>query len=345
VADHDNGYKRLFSHPEMVADLLRGFVREEWVRRLDFSTLERVSGSYVTPKLGSRESDVVWRVLWEGDRWLYVYLLMEFQSTVDPHMALRVMVYVGLLYQGLLQQGQIAPGGKLPPVLPLVLYNGHTPWGAAREVADLVEEVPGGLEQYRPSLRYCLLDEGRIADSELELLRNLAAALFRLEKSRGPGDIDRVVAALNDWLREPGLEELRRSFAAWVMKVLLPARVPGVVIPQVEDLQEVRSMLAESVMDWTRQWKQEGLEEGRKEGREEGHKEGREEGHKEGREEGRKEVREELRKTLLRNLEARFGPLPDEAWRRVEAISSFQELAELGFRAGAASSLTELGLI
>jgi len=88
VAEHDNGYKRLFSHPEMVADLLRGFVREDWVQDLDFSTLERVSGSYVTPKLRSRESDVVWRVRWEQDRWLYVYLLIEFQSTVDPFMAL-----------------------------------------------------------------------------------------------------------------------------------------------------------------------------------------------------------------------------------------------------------------
>ena len=71
MADHDNGYKRLFSHPEMVADLLRGFVREEWVRDLDFSTLERVSGTYVTPGLQGRESDVVWRVRWERDRWLW----------------------------------------------------------------------------------------------------------------------------------------------------------------------------------------------------------------------------------------------------------------------------------
>jgi hypothetical protein len=34
VADHDNSYKLLFSHAEMVADLLRGFIREDWVRRL-----------------------------------------------------------------------------------------------------------------------------------------------------------------------------------------------------------------------------------------------------------------------------------------------------------------------
>ena len=146
MAEHDNGYKRLFSHPEMVADLLRGFVREDWVRDLDFSTLERVSGGYVTPKLRSRESDVVWRVRWKGGDWLYVYLLMEFQSTVDPFMALRMMVYLGLLYQDLLQQRQLTRSGKLPPVLPLVLYNGPGPWGAVRELAELIEMVPGGLE-------------------------------------------------------------------------------------------------------------------------------------------------------------------------------------------------------
>src|SRR6202012_2622766 len=113
---------------------------------------------YVTPPMSTRESAVVWRLRWKGGRHvLYVYLLMEFQSTVDSSMALRMMVYVGLLYQDLLKRGEITPSGKLPPILPLVLYNGHALWGAAREIAELIEEVPGGLEKYRPQLRYCLL--------------------------------------------------------------------------------------------------------------------------------------------------------------------------------------------
>jgi hypothetical protein len=32
-----------------------------------------------------------------------VYLLLEFQSTVDPFMAVRIMVYLGLLYQDLIK--------------------------------------------------------------------------------------------------------------------------------------------------------------------------------------------------------------------------------------------------
>lgn len=328
MADHDRGYKRLFSHPEMVADLLRDFVHEDWVRDLDFSTLEMVPGSYVTRKLRRRESDVVWRVRRGQDPWLYIYLLVEFQSTIDPFMALRMMVYLGLLYQDLVKRRELNSSGRLPPVLPLVLYNGRAPWNAVQEVSELIEQVPGGLERYRPRLRYCLLDEMRIADSELESLRNVAAALFRLEKSRGPEDVDGVLAALLEWLREPDLAELRRSFAAYLSEVLLPDRVPGVAIPRVADLQEVKSMLAERVTEWTHQWKQEGLEEGRKEGRNE----------------GRNEALESARGVLLRDLERRFGPLPEGVRRRVEAIASIEDLTEFTLRAGAAPSLEALSI-
>ncbi len=55
--DHDVSYKTLFSHPQMVADLLQGFVREPWVAEADFTTLEKVSGSYVSDDLRQREDD------------------------------------------------------------------------------------------------------------------------------------------------------------------------------------------------------------------------------------------------------------------------------------------------
>ncbi len=40
--DHDHSYKLLFSHPEMVADLLRGFVLEDWVKDFDFDNLNEL---------------------------------------------------------------------------------------------------------------------------------------------------------------------------------------------------------------------------------------------------------------------------------------------------------------
>jgi hypothetical protein len=38
--NHDHAYKLLFSHADMVADLLRGFVREDWVAQQDLKTTE-----------------------------------------------------------------------------------------------------------------------------------------------------------------------------------------------------------------------------------------------------------------------------------------------------------------
>ncbi len=45
--EHDSGYRYLFSAPEMVRDLILGFVPDEWLHSLDYSTLERVDGSYI----------------------------------------------------------------------------------------------------------------------------------------------------------------------------------------------------------------------------------------------------------------------------------------------------------
>jgi hypothetical protein len=43
---HDESYKLLFSHPQMVEDLLRGFVHEPWVAGLDFKILVRLVGQH-----------------------------------------------------------------------------------------------------------------------------------------------------------------------------------------------------------------------------------------------------------------------------------------------------------
>lgn len=68
------------------------------------------------------------------------------------------MSYLGLFYQDLIRQKAFTPGGKLPPVLPIVLYNGETHWNAALDIGELVETMNGGLERYCPQLHYLLLD-------------------------------------------------------------------------------------------------------------------------------------------------------------------------------------------
>jgi hypothetical protein len=150
----------------------------------------------------------------------------------------------------------------------VVLYNGEKRWDAATELKDLIVKVPGGLEKYLPSLNYLLLDEGAFDAKELSPLKNLVAAIFRLENSTTREDIIDVINNLIEWLTTPEQTRLRRSFTIWIKRVLLPAENFEQSIPHINDLAEIKTMLAQRVSEWTQQWKQQGWLEGMEKGME-----------------------------------------------------------------------------
>ena len=338
---HDAAYKDLFSHPRMVADLLRGFAAGQWSDELDYETLEKMPAEFVSKDLRRRQVDTVWRVRFRN-RWLYVLVLLEFQSTVDPYMAVRMLVYTGLLYQDLIRRDELGPDGELPPVLPIVLYNGRARWTAALDIGQMMAPVGEDLSRYQPSLRYFLLDEGKYRDDDLPW-RNLVSAVVRLENSRTPAELKRAVDALTEWLGGPGEDELKRSFGEWIRQVLMPSRFASEGLPPRPQLEEVRTMLAERVEEWfeeaRKQGHAQGVKEGREEGREEGRKEGREEGREEGRKEGREEgiergterIRAEERALLCRQAARKFG---DETAERLsgllDGLTAPGQLVEIG---------------
>jgi len=306
----------------MVTDLIRGFVREDWTEGLDFSTLERASAGGVSHDLREREDDIIWRLRW-GEGWLYVYLLLEFQSTVDRFMAVRIMTYIGLLYQDLIAADKVPPGEPLPPVLPIVLYNGSQRWWAKTELAALQEPgLPTRLAAWQPRVRYVLLEERAYPDGELAAQHNLVAALFQLENSHTPQDLQRIVAKLVEWLQTPEQSGLRRAFVVWLKRVLLPARIPGTEIPDIIELQEMQTMLAERVKTWTEDWKEQGIQEGIQQGLQQGLQLG--------------------EATLLqRLLLRRFGSLPAWVERHLQAADQAQ-LEGWGDRVLEAESLEDV---
>ncbi len=261
---NDGSYKNLFSHPEMVESLIRDFVPEDWVHDLDFSTLEKQNGSYVTDDLRQRHDDIIWRVKCK-DQWFYVYLLIEFQSTVDPWMAVRIMTYVGLLYQDLIK-AEVKNGEPLPPVFPLVLYNGPGAWNARQEIAELIAPTSSVLAKYRPCLRYFLVDEGRVPREKLQG-DSPAAHLVRMERSDAPEDLRKAIRSFSDTYGGHQYLGLRRALTVWIRRVLLNRLIPQEPLPELIDLEEVEAMLAERVTEWTQKWKMEGEAKGRMEGR------------------------------------------------------------------------------
>ncbi|MBF5057704.1 putative transposase [Alcanivorax sp. 521-1] len=330
--EHDTIYKLLFSHERMIRELLLGFLPESWLAELDLASLEKMNGSYVSDDLRGRHGDAVWRIRW-ADEWLYVYLLLEFQSSVDRYMALRVMVYTGLLHQDLIRRGALGADHKLPVVLPVVLYNGEPRWRAPTDVRALVQAPPEGLERFQPDQAFLLIDEGAYSDDVRQPVNNLVAALFRLEHHRSSDEVAGLLQLLVKWLSGPEQADLRRSYLEWLRR-RLPKWFPGETFPEMHDLQEAYEMITNRFEEWKERQRLAGVEQGMEQGMERGMERGMEQGMAQGRLEGE-------RKLVLRVIQHRFGELPAAYRLRLQSASQ-DELEDLADRVLDASSLDDL---
>ena len=271
-------YKRLYAFPEMVADLLRSLLPAADFD-IDAASLEKLPAEYVADDYRQRRGDAVWRLRAKGGD-LHVLVLLEFQSTTNAHMALRVLEYTAMLYRELVRQGDLGPDGLLPPVLPVVLYNGAATWRSPSQMRALVAPTGPALAQFQPSQCHVVLDERRVAADDSQL-GDLTRAMVLLEQSRSAADLDRAAAFLEGPLRALGArgDELREAFADWLTILLWwlergTAPAPDEGAPRKLSFEEVRMTLADRVAEWPkpyiRQGREEGISLGRAQGREEG---------------------------------------------------------------------------
>ena len=214
---HDASYKSFFASRRTVEDTLRG-IFGNLAPGLDFSTLKRLPASFVTEHLGQRHADMLWRIQVAEGAWLYLLVLLEFQSTIDRRMALRMMDYTVRVLQGL-GKDALGPGGEYPFVLPIVVYNGEPRWNAAQDIRELLAPVPEGLFGYVPRHRYLLI-ELQTLDASLLPPENVLSMIARLEQARSPEEVDELVAPLADWLEQAGEPELVETFRTWITLVV-----------------------------------------------------------------------------------------------------------------------------
>ena len=132
---HDRRYKRIFSNPYFLQKLLESFVRESFIRNLDFSTLKRVDKSFINSDFQEKESDLIFTIQFKK-KTIYIFLLLEFQSTVDKMMTVRFLRYIMELYESF---RKIPETGLFPAVFPVLLYSGDSLWTAKEEVSSLID--------------------------------------------------------------------------------------------------------------------------------------------------------------------------------------------------------------
>jgi len=289
---YDRGYKALFSHVELLQELLESFVSEPWVQDVDYHSAELVNTSFISPHYRKTESDLIWKLPLQQGTVLYIYILLEFQSTVDYLMSFRLLRYIVDFYSSLLKTSPDLK--RFPPVFPLVLYNGEGEWTAPLSFSELVEKA--GSRRYIPAFTYYKVAVNEIPREQLVNIKNLVSTLFLME-TLNPEDLASTIGQLVSILeKEQG--ELIKEITRWLYQIL-GNRAPELVTEATAQLTEVPGMLEANIERWKEEIYQQGLQQGLEQGVKRGVKKGVQQGLQQG---ARQAMLETARKLKARGV-------------------------------------------
>jgi predicted transposase YdaD len=305
---------------------LRAILPERVSRHIDWDSLQAVHASFVDAALNQRHGDLMFSArLLEGHE-VYLWLLFEHQSTVDRWMPLRMLEMVVEFLKGWRKEHPEAL--RMPAILPIVLYQGATPWTAPRTLAelyDLSDQALRDLSDFLLSLRF-VLDDLRVTPDDALLERRVGdlarVALLVMKHVTSEHLLDQLVRLHAEITRLLATEDGRLGLSGivWYIESVHPKlkrraiidRLRPVVPPEIAETMDSYEKTLE------RMWVEKHTRLARNEGRQEGQQE-----------------------LLLRLLTRRFGALPEAVTARV-ASAGHEELVRWFDRSLAAASLDDV---
>ena len=336
----DKSAKLVYGDKQIVAEFLAKHVFGKIVpadvaARIDLDGLQPGPTEHTDSKLrASRFADLVWQAPFR-DSWLHIVLLLEFQSTSDWRMPVRILLETALIYDYLSKKDDASAARELPPVLPIVVHMGTRPWTAATRLEDLLGDEAKAFLPFALGHQSVLVSEAEEA-RELQRVMTAHEAGLKLRYATDGAEFTEAASALRALL--PRDSTARDGLIAWVRNSMIEAGAKEEDVAQLEKLGDLEGPVVETW--WVRERKEmlrkgraEGREEGRAEmaeAREEGRREGREEGRAEGREEGRAEALVERRATLVHMARRKFDAgTASELGALLEEVSGSGRLTEI----------------
>ena len=193
---HDKGYKRIFSVKKNFLDFIKKYVGFDWMLDLTVDDIELVNKEFVTDQFDTYESDLVYKIHLRGlsresVEEVYIFFLQEMQSKNDFTMPFRLLVYMTAIWMDFFkntdEKRRKRKDYRLPPIIPLVLYNGAPDWTAPLHFKDKVahsDRFNGYVCDFEYILiNVCKLDRGEIKKRNTLIDNILLADQFRTKEA------------------------------------------------------------------------------------------------------------------------------------------------------------------
>ncbi|NUO03757.1 MAG: Rpn family recombination-promoting nuclease/putative transposase, partial [Saprospiraceae bacterium] len=162
---HDHFFRQSFGLPEVALDYLRNFLPAELAKKLHFEAIERVEGSFVSRKLRTHISDIIYRCPLKTKGSVYITFLFEHKSTPQTYPHLQLMRYMLEVWERAVEEKK-----TLPLIVPIIVYHGKTRW-ELKPFSDSFEDWDESLRPYLPAFDYLLTDLSRLNDDEIIQLK------------------------------------------------------------------------------------------------------------------------------------------------------------------------------
>ena len=234
----------MFKNKGIFRQLLETFVSQDWVKELDFSTCETLDKSFIAENYKESISDIIHKIkLRQSD--LFIVIPTEFKSTVERFTSLDVAHYVAGFYKDYVESNQNMR--MLPPVFPILLYNGNAEWTAPTRLSDLIEGS-GLLGKYSLNFEYYKIAINGYPKDYLLKIKNVVSLLFLAEAHYDADLLEREFLEVFDRSEDKGPISLLLN---WFIQLRKHGRIPEKDVEKLERIyeskEEVRAMLIEAL--------------------------------------------------------------------------------------------------
>ncbi|MDP4146317.1 MAG: Rpn family recombination-promoting nuclease/putative transposase [Bacillota bacterium] len=182
---HDKSYKDIFSNREEFYEFLRDFVDGNIAKEINPDSLMLIDKSFVLPDYAELESDLIYNGK-IGEDEVIIYVLLEFQSSVDYRMAIRLFFYMAEIWRDVIKNTPKLEYEKkefkLPAILPVVIYNGKEKWTATKTLGEQINKKEL-LKDYVIDFRYPIIEVNNFRKEALYETQTLVSAFFALDQN------------------------------------------------------------------------------------------------------------------------------------------------------------------
>jgi hypothetical protein len=212
---HGSFLRQLLSHQPTASAFFKVVIPENMQKLLDITALEISKDQFLDSELEHQLSDMLFRVYCKDHMPAYIYLLFQHKGNPEPLMSYLLFRYMERIWEQTINQGLV---GHLPLIIPVVIYNGSTPWNVITRFSRLFGSK-SELNSFLPDFQYIMCDLSKISEFDFSDTKILETGMYLLKSIHDNDFEDQLPHILNPLKQSIEIDYIKR-FLAYVVEYI-----------------------------------------------------------------------------------------------------------------------------